>query len=189
MSKKNQLTLEEYKKIRNLSSDLFSIHGTKKPGKMEVNAIMKAKFIDDGMEEPNCVNPGCIKNVACRNWGNWSFKSECSTCMKLRKEKRFIVEDNFRFFIDKKGQKTGVIMHKEVFCENLDGHLGFYCVVPHDKWSGFEFALDLDHIDGNHYNNDPANVRTYCKLCHGKKSIQNGDCSNNKSSARNFNNI
>ena len=75
------------------------------------------------------------------------------------------------------------------FCENLDGHLGFYCVVPHDKWSGFEFALDLDHIDGNHYNNDPANVRTYCKLCHGKKSIQNGDCSNNKSSARNFNNI
>jgi hypothetical protein len=187
MSQKNKLTTEEYLKIRSLSSDLFRIHGNGKNGKLKVNSIMKAKFIDEGMVEPTCVNPGCFKKVTCRNWGNWSFKSECSGCMKLRKEKQYIVEDNIRFFVDKNGNKTGVIMHKETFCENHDGHLGFVCPVPRDKWEGFQFGLDLDHVDGNHYNNDPSNVRTYCKLCHGRKSIQSGDCRNNKSSSRNFN--
>ena len=43
------------------------------------------------------------------------------------------------------------------------------------------------HIDGNHDNNSTDNVKTYCKLCHNKKSIESGDCSNKKESARIFN--
>lgn len=35
--------------------------------------------------------------------------------------------------------------------------------------------LDVDHMDGNHGNNDPANLRTLCKICHGIKTIVNQD--------------
>jgi len=182
-----QLTKEEYQNIQQMSDDLLSVHGNTKQGKKAVSSIMKEKFYNDGYEEPKCVNPGCNNKVTCRNWGNWSFKSECNRCMTARKEKRYIIEDGIRFFVDKKGNNIGIIMHKETFCENHDGHLGFLCPVPHSNWPGFESGLDLDHVDGNHYNNEPENVRTYCKLCHGRKSIESGDCSSKKSSARNFN--
>jgi len=45
-------------------------------------------------------------------------------------------------------------------------------------------ALDLEHLDGDHFNNVPENVDTICKLCHGKKSVMNNDFSNQKNSAR-----
>ncbi len=30
--------------------------------------------------------------------------------------------------------------------------------------------LDVDHIDNNHNNNDPANLQTLCKNCHALKT-------------------
>ncbi len=36
-------------------------------------------------------------------------------------------------------------------------------------------VLDVDHIDGNHSNNDPDNLQTLCKICHGVKTIVNAD--------------
>lgn len=183
------LTSEEFSNIQKMSSDLSNIHGNTKEGKKTVSKLMKAKFFNDGLLEPKCVNPGCNNKVTCRNWGNWSFKSECTRCMKARKEKRYIFEGTIRFFVDKKGKNLNIIMHKELSCQNHDGHLGFVCPVPRDKWEGFESGLDLDHVDGNHYNNTPENVHTICKLCHGRKSIESGDCSSKKSSARNFNTV
>jgi hypothetical protein len=185
--KKNSMTLGEYRNIRKISNDFSKLYVNDENQKKIVSKIMKRKFYDEGREEPKCVNFGCNNKVTCREWKYWSFKSECNRCMTARKEKRYIIEENIRYFVDKKGKKLNVIMHKEVFCENHDGHLGFKCPVPHENWSGFESGLDLDHVDGNHYNNDPSNVRTYCKLCHGKKSIESGDCNSNKSSARSFN--
>jgi len=35
--------------------------------------------------------------------------------------------------------------------------------------------MDLDHIDGNHYNNDSNNIQTLCKNCHAYKTKMNGD--------------
>lgn len=151
---------------------------------MSLAKEMKAKFFADGHTVPFCVNPGCKNHVVAREWKYWSFKSECSRCMKARKNKQYITEGGIKFLIDKKGNNLGIIIHKETFCENHDGHLGFTCPVPRDGWIGFESSLDLDHVDGNHYNNEPENVRTYCKLCHGRKSIESGDCNSNKSSAR-----
>lgn len=136
-----------------------------------LSAQMKAKYFDEGHSLPTCINEGCDNNVQVREWKYWSFKSECSSCATARK----------------KGiTRPGVTQHKKDYCENHDGHLGFSCPVPRDGWIGFQNSLDLDHIDGDHNNNVPSNVKTYCKLCHGRKSLENGDCNSNKSSARNI---
>lgn len=34
------------------------------------------------------------------------------------------------------------------------------------EWLGQKIPLELDHIDGNHYNNDLENVRLFCPNCH-----------------------
>jgi len=130
---------------------------------------MKQKYFAEGHQLPKCLNTGCNGNVLVREWKYWSFKSECSTCTSARK----------------KGiTRPGIIQHKKTFCENEDGQLGWVCPVPRDGWIGFENSLDLDHLDGDHQNNIPSNVKTYCKLCHGRKSLINGDCNSNKQSSR-----
>ena len=140
---------------------------TKKINK--ISRQMKDKFFAEGRTLPTCVNEGCDNFVQVREWKYWSFKSECSTCAAARK---------------KRIERPGVTRHKKTYCENRDGYLGFTCPVPHDSWTGFENSLDLDHLDGDHYNNIPSNVKTYCKLCHGRKSLENGDCNSNKLSSR-----
>ena len=132
-----------------------------------VSQQQKARFFAEGHTLPICVNDGCNNNVQVREWKYWSFKSECSSCATARKKG-----------ID----RPGVTRHKKNYCENNDGHLGWTC--PVSTFVGFETSLDLDHLDGDHHNNVPSNVKTYCKLCHGRKSILNGDCNSNKSSSR-----
>jgi hypothetical protein len=146
---------------------------------------IKEKFFSEGNQLPICVNDGCDKNVLVREWKNWSFKSECSRCTTARKEKRYNERDGMKY-ITYRGKEIGVTIHKKTYCENIDEKLGFVCPVPRDGWVGFQNSLDLDHLDGNHYNNVPGNVKTFCKLCHGRKSLENGDCNSNKSSARNI---
>ena len=150
---------------------------------------MKEKFFAEGHTLPTCVNDGCTNKVQVREWKYWSFKSECSSCASARK----------------KGLKRpGVTQHKKEYCENHDSHLGWKCPVSAftvdqdgdirgklseidglvEIWKAFQNSLDLDHLDGDHHNNNSENVKTYCKLCHGKKSLENGDCNSNKASTR-----
>jgi len=35
--------------------------------------------------------------------------------------------------------------------------------------------LDVDHIDGDHINNNPSNLQTLCANCHRLKTMLNGD--------------
>ena len=39
--------------------------------------------------------------------------------------------------------------------------------------------LQVDHKDGNRYNNDPSNFMTICANGHAEKTLRNGDCFNN----------
>lgn len=32
------------------------------------------------------------------------------------------------------------------------------------------FSIDMDHIDGNAFNNDPRNLQMLCRSCHAKKT-------------------
>ena len=150
------------------------------------SAQAKKQFYADGHTLPKCVNDGCTKDVVVREWKNWSIKSECTSCIDCRKNKKYIIQNNKK--IIKKGSKRSIIndiiIHKKDFCENFNSHLGFKCPVNKEEWSDFAESLDLDHLDGNHMNNTPINVKTYCKLCHNRKSKQTGDWNSNKPSRR-----
>ena len=39
----------------------------------------------------------------------------------------------------------------------------------------YSAQLDVDHIDGNHDNNDVTNLQTLCATCHRAKTIEAGD--------------
>lgn len=52
---------------------------------------------------------------------------------------------------------------KKTYCE----HCGFVAI--------HRCQLDVDHIDGNHFNNDTSNLQTLCANCHRLKTYINGD--------------
>jgi hypothetical protein len=61
--------------------------------------------------------------------------------------------------------------HKKHYCENIDGRLGYKCnCTIHDS-----SQLEVDHIDGNPFNNDPSNLQTLCANCHKYKTHKNKD--------------
>lgn len=58
---------------------------------------------------------------------------------------------------------------------------GDYCSICGIKeWNGKSIALECDHVDGNHKNNRPENLRLLCPNCHSQtvtykaKNIGNG---------------
>ena len=57
------------------------------------------------------------------------------------------------------------------YCENIDGRLGFVCTTT----ILLAAQLEVDHIDGNHLNNDLENLQTLCGCCHKYKTIINED--------------
>jgi len=60
---------------------------------------------------------------------------------------------------------------------------------PHCEVCGFiaehRSQLDVDHIDGNHENNDPSNLQTLCANCHRLKTQVNKDWENKKTAPPN----
>ncbi len=112
---------------------------------------------------PNCINEGCERVVQTRRInknGTYDIRAECYKC-----------HGGFR-------NRPGVIAHKKEYCENQDGRLGFICKAEIIN-SG---QIDLDHKDGNRFNNVPENVGSFCKNCHVIKSMLNGDLKCNKDS-------
>lgn len=111
---------------------------------------------------PQCINSNCYNPVA-------TFRGTVGV-LKGR-EIRTVCSQCHLASYGKKELPTGVISHKKSYCENTNGHLGFPCTST-IHYSG---NLELDHIDGNHFNNIPTNVKTLCKICHSYKSHLNGD--------------
>ncbi|QOI71330.1 putative HNH homing endonuclease [Erwinia phage pEa_SNUABM_12] len=53
---------------------------------------------------------------------------------------------------------------KEEKCEICGNH----------EWNGKTIPLELDHIDGDHYNNDLENLRIICPNCHAQTDSHAG---------------
>lgn len=58
-------------------------------------------------------------------------------------------------------RKSGYTIHKKNYCESC----GFVAL--------HKIQLDVDHIDGNHKNNNVDNLRTLCANCHRLKTHLN----------------
>ena len=127
--------------------------------------IPKAPYINSmqiDIKRPICCNDGCNKPVHLINYSSTglpTYRPYCGKCHNAVGGRGVYAE--------------GVIPIKKVYCQNKDGRLGFDCPT-----GGVELdscMLDLDHIDGNHYNNIKENIQTICKCCHAKKTKLNGD--------------
>ena len=109
---------------------------------------------------PICINRNC--NLTVTKSGKTQFRPVCWKCHLASYGARPLEE--------------GIEMIKKIYCENIDKRLGYKCTA-HIPYSG---ALELDHIDGNSYNNVEANIQTLCKVCHSYKSHKNNDYKRNK---------
>lgn len=97
---------------------------------------------------------------------------------------RTALVSGYETFTEYNNARHPYLRYRKIYCENQDGRLGFKCtsVLPTQEqidaaglaWKPIQF-LEVDHIDGNHTNNDPANLQTLCKCCHMIKSAQVGD--------------
>lgn len=110
----------------------------------------KKRFLEEGGVIPTCSNEGCSNPVIVRDWKYLSFKHYCSSCNKRMKTGE--------------APKEGVVFHKKNYCENKDGRLGFICPVKDENFGFKNSELHSDHIDGNHFNNDPSNLQTLCSI-------------------------
>lgn len=67
------------------------------------------------------------------------------------------------------------------------------CVCGTSEWQGKKLSLHLDHIDGNHANNERSNGRLLCPNCHSQTSTYTGknltNPSRNKNSGRDYENL
>lgn len=106
-------------------------------------------------KRPTCVIADCGRPAKGLGWkknGTERIWSKlCTTCHRAKYQK------------NRKHLK-----HKKDICERC----GF---VPEHI-----VQLQVDHIDGNHTNNDPTNLQTLCCNCHVLKSLKSGDFRNLK---------
>lgn len=61
-----------------------------------------------------------------------------------------------------------------------EGLLTYECVICRNKgvWNGEPLALQLDHINGNHFDNRIENLRLLCPNCHSQTSNFSGKNAN-----------
>jgi len=105
---------------------------------------------------PVCSAPNCTLRVSYHNLDkgkDGSANIKWKNCCEPHRNERKSEVDNWKL-------KQG--------CSNVDAHHGFKCTAT----IMYPEQLDINHIDGNRHNNDPANKEILCKNCHAHVTIQ-----------------
>lgn len=124
------------------------------------------------MNRPICKTSSCSNNCKTNGYkinGDRKYHKYCSHCCKKRhvqgKKPKYKPRPHLHIRAIRK--KYGGY-DKKKYCE--------YC-----KWVALNRCqLDVDHIDGNHYNNEHSNLQTLCANCHRLKTYLNRDNIKNK---------
>ena len=121
---------------------------------------------------PTCANWGCNQPVCWsrgKKLGNKRLRAVCNNCHKASYGASQLM--------------PGVTAFKKNFCSNHDAHLGFVCSVNEDLLPSWARGYtEIDHKDGDPYNNHRENLDELCMICHKLKSIQKGDYRKRKDS-------
>jgi hypothetical protein len=123
------------------------------------------------MDTPICINKHCGRPVIYNVTGK--PRPHCGACQKARWKtggarlltKKELQEDPKR--------KQPIAFH-QFKCSNKDGHLGWRCPTGRLP-KHMRLPTDLDHKDGNGWNNTAKNVEELCKICHTLKGKESGD--------------
>jgi|GEM_PF-1312297 hypothetical protein len=140
---------------------------------MSRSSDAKDRYIKEGRIIPECVNINCLRDATIRHvneGGNISWHNMCSRC-KRQHESGESLDD-------------GITNIRKNVCDNSDGDVragpdrdviqpGWDCPIAHKEDKSHHFILD--HIDGDHTNNDPENLQTLCRYCDAEKSKRSGD--------------
>jgi hypothetical protein len=132
---------------------------------------------------PRCQHPGCVKEVMIISTlkdGSPNYRKWCSEHHSQRTAAKHglktmveVCAKNAGFGSVKKyiNSRHKDRRWKKDYCENKDGRLGYVC----DFKIQIEEQLEVDHIDGNPYNESPDNYQTLCCNCHSYKTWKNRD--------------
>ena len=80
--------------------------------------------------------------------------------------------------------KHPYLKYRKTYCENRDGRFGFKCTFTPPPGHVLEELglredfmgwLQVDHKNGNHFDNREENLQTLCANCHNVKTFSNGD--------------
>lgn len=122
---------------------------------------------------PICINHGCNEPVCYSKTdknGNKRWRIHCSHCQAAS--------------YGKWPHRPGVTPYKTGRCNNHDSHLGFPCPTDFSKLPDWAKGItEVDHVDGDPYNNSPENLNELCVLCHKLKGHLAGDYNNQKRTA------
>ena len=124
---------------------------------------------------PFCCNKGCKNKTHATGNKNRPYRPICGTCHTSysKLNKAFWDKDLFKELFEDKG----VVSCRTGKCSNQDGRLGFPCPMDYEKAPHAIGITELDHIDGNRYNNTSDNIQELCNACHVYKGKLSGDLS------------
>lgn len=120
---------------------------------------------------PVCINHGCNSPVVPMRGkvtdSNPRWRVHCGDCQKAS--------------YGGKAHKPGVTPFKTGKCSNVDGHLGFDCMIEWTKVPEWAKGMtEVDHRDGNPNNNHIDNLNELCPICHKLKGQLLGDFNNTR---------
>ena len=149
------LPLGRFPQHYKVNLNLWNTHMTKN--------TKNARLLAMATDRPTCINPGCGQPATYtrRNLnGTFRWRVTCSHCQGAAWGRH--------------PHRAGVTPYKTGHCSNQDGGLGFRCFTDLAR-SPIAGLTEIDHINGNHCDNDPNNLQELCQACHAVKGRWNRD--------------